>query len=146
MLKSILEKCHNNEITVEKALEMIIKGFPKQYISPYSYENDKEYLDKVLDIYSLIVLDNELTKKERGVLKYYLKSGYSDRVKESIKKDIGITSQHLNQINWKLTNKGFLEKHPTNNRSKVVSPELLELKDTFFKNGVKHYTVIFEKG
>ena len=66
-------------------------------------------------------------------------------MKEAIRKDMDITAQHLNQVNFKLTNKGFLEKHPTNNRSKLVSPDLMNLKETFLKNGVKHYTVIFNK-
>lgn len=145
MLKKILEECYQNKITSEQALDKIIAGFPKQFVSKYRFDNSLEYMDKLLDLYSLVVLDNELTKKERGVLKYYLRSGYSDRVKDSIRKDIGISHQHLNQINWKLTNKGFLNKHPTNNRSKIVSPDLIQLKDTFFKDGIKHYTVIFEK-
>ena len=145
MLKTILNQCFNQEISVDKALQTIVNSFPKQYINRCEYPNDLELLDKVLDVYSLVTLNNELTKNERGVLKYYLKSGYSNRVKDSIKKDFGINSQHLNQINWKLTHKGFLDKHPTNNRSKVISPKLIKLRDTFFKDGVKYYTIVFEK-
>lgn len=158
-LAEILKKCYNKEISDREAFSMIAEALrtieeskvsdkkEDVYESVYVYTNEKEYLDKVIDVYSLVVLNNDLTKLERGVLKYYLKNGYSDRVKQSIKKDFNVTSQHLNQLNWKLKEKGFLDNHSTNQRSKVVSPELINLRDAFDADGknLNKYLITFEK-
>lgn len=144
-LKEILEKCYKQELEPEEALKLIATSFPKQYKTIYEYENDLEYLDIVIDVYGLVKLKNYLTNKQRSVLKYYLKNGYSEETKKAIRLDFKIKKGHLNQLNWGLTKKGFLKSHPTNNRSKIVSEDLIELRDTFLKDGVNLYTIIFNK-
>lgn len=145
MLKSILKDCYDQRISAEEALAKINKSFPEHYSTKYTYEDDQELLDVVINVYSLVYLRDSLTQKQKNVLRYYLKSGYSDQVKKAIRLDFNMNKGHLNQINWALTSKGFLEKHPNNYRSKLVSQDLLKLKDTFLKDRVKFYTIIFNK-
>ncbi len=90
-----------------------------------------DFYDMLLSIYSLTVLKDPLKTKERIILRYYLLYGYSKETKDMIVLDMGIKRSNLNTSNYDLQKRGFLKPHPTNQRSKLISKELLELKDTF---------------
>lgn len=140
----LFDACYKKSITSEHAMKLYQQHAPKQYTTNFEYKNDLEFLNIVINIYSLVKLRESLTKKQKDVLRYYLKSGYSDETKNAIRLDFKIKKTHLNQINWALNKKGFLKKHPTNERSKVVSEELIKLRDSFLKDGISMYTVIFQ--
>lgn len=144
-LKILLKKVYDKELSVEKAGQLLSKGFSKIYSTSYKIDNNLELLKMVLDLYSTIVLKNTLTKTQKEVLLYYLKNGYSSEVKESIIIDFKIKPNHLNNINWNLTDKGYLVKHPTNKQSKLVSKELLFLRDSFLKGHCNFFSIKFEK-
>lgn len=100
----------------------------KHFLSKFTYSNDIELLNFVIQIYSLSELGEELTKTQNLVLRSYLRSGYTSTTKRAIMLENKMDAKHLDQINFVLTKKGFLEKHPTNYRMKVVNNKLIELK------------------
>lgn len=121
----------------------------KHFLSKFTYSNDIELLNFVIQIYSLAELGEELTPKENVVLRSYLRSGYNATTKRAIMLENKMNAKHLDQINFVLTNKGFLEKHPTNYRMKIVTKKLLELKNRFLaqekdKKAI-FYTIYLEK-
>lgn len=131
---------------------------PKHFFSTYTYKNDLELLDVVLSIYAIVELKATLTEKERVVMRYYLKNGYTDKTKKAITGDsevfkdiseVSKTRKHLDQINLKLDNKGFLQKHTGNYRLKIIAPGLIALRDSFLTTDLekktKFYSVYFTK-
>lgn len=100
----------------------------KHIFSEFTYTNDIELLNLVIQIYSLVELGEELTPKQEVVLRSYLKSGYTSTTKRAIMLENKMDAKHLDQINFLLTKKGFLEPHPTNYRMKVITKKLIDLK------------------
>lgn len=82
-------------------------------------------------LYSKTVLKSELSFRERAVLREYLNNGYSQQTKKGICLDLGITNKNLNTLNCTLQKKGFLYPNPHNQRLKLVSKSLLQLRDCF---------------
>lgn len=119
----------------------------KHFFSKFKYTNDLELLNLVIHIYSIVELGEVLTNKQGVVLRTYLKSGYNANTKKAILLENKMNEKHLDQINFILTTKGFLEKHPTNYREKVVNKRLLELKNRFLAKDKKaiFYTIFCEK-
>lgn len=118
----------------------------KHFFSTYNFSDSLDLLDTVIDIYALIVLKGTLTPKEKTVLRCYLKSGYTDEIKRAVRLDMKMSAEHLNQINFQLKQKGFLEQHTNNIRLKKVSKELNDLKNKFLKSGgAEYYTIRFMK-
>ena len=117
----------------------------KHYFSTYTYTTDIELLNVVINIFSSVVLKNSLTSREKLVLRSYLKNGYSTTTKESIRSDLKISSKNLDQINLNLSVKGFLLKHPTNYRLKVINQELIDLRDSFIGTEKGLYIIGFQK-
>lgn len=115
------------------------------YKVDFKYNNDVDLLEVVMSIFSKTVLEEELSNKERTVLREYIINGYSKQTKNSIKLTLGMKDANLNTLNYYLQKKGFLKPHPKNQRSKVLNEELLELRDTFMeaKNGKKMFIVNF---
>lgn len=98
--------------------------------------NKVEMIDTVLIIFASTVLNETLSPREMIVLRDYLLNGYSPKTKKALKLTLGITNLNLDQINHKLKKKGFLEPHKTNERQKVLSKKLLDLKNVFIDSNV----------
>ena len=103
----------------------------KWFVHNLEYTTDIDLLDKVITIYSFVEYKKTLTLQERNTLRYYLNFGYSSQVKDSIIEGLKINDKHLTQINHHLQKKGYLLRHPTNFKDKVVSQTLLNMRDMF---------------
>jgi hypothetical protein len=103
------------------------------YKVDYKYKNDVELLDIVMTIFSRTVLEEELSNKERVVLREYIVNGYSRETKKAIRLAEKMKDANLNTLNYHLQKKGFLKPHPKNQRLKLLNEELLELRDCFMK-------------
>lgn len=104
--------------------------------------NRVEMIDTVLLIFASTVLNETLQPREIIVLRDYLLNGYSTETKKALKLTLGITNLNLDQINHKLKKKGFLESHKTNERQKVLSQKLLDLKNVFIDSGVENRVLL----
>lgn len=117
------------------------------YKVDFKYKNDVDLLEVVMSIFSNTVLKEELSNKERTVLREYIVNGYSKQTKNSIKLSLGMKDSNLNTLNYHLQKKGFLKPHPKNQRLKLLNEELVELRDTFLKDsGKKMYIINFVSG
>lgn len=115
------------------------------YKVDFKYENDIDLLDIVMSLFSKTVLEEELSKKEKIVLREYILNGYSKQTKDSIRLSLKIKPQNLNTLNYYLQKKGFLKPHPKNQRLKLLNEELIKLKDCFMSdNEGKLFIVNFE--
>lgn len=116
------------------------------YLAPVKYSNDMDLLDYAMSIFGITVLKKPLTKKDSIILRSYLLNGYSTSTKEGIKLDLNMNSVALNARNCILQKKGFLRPHPTNQKLKIVNPQLLELREAFLNDKErKMFIVSFEK-
>lgn len=106
---------------------------PIAYKVDYQSKNDVELFDVVITLYSKTVLKKELSHKESTVLREYILNGYSLNTKKAICLSLGIKIENLNTLNCNLQKKGFLKPHPTNQRLKTLSEELLALKNVFLE-------------
>jgi hypothetical protein len=154
----------------------------------YTYSNDMELIDIVLNLYARTELRTNLAYKERMILREYILNGYNPRTKRSLimslflckesdnkdkadklkafnsvfgtklknleevdiylkENDVEVgkerflkeydkvrkkrAASNLTALNYTLKAKGFLNNHPTNQRLKVVNPELIKLKNQF---------------
>lgn len=126
-----------------------VSEWHKHFLSKFTYSNEIELLNLVIQIFSLVELGESLTDKQNVVLRNYLRSGYTSTTKRAIMLENKMDVKHLDQINFILTKKGFLEKHPTNYRMKIVSPKLLELKTRVLAQQKEEkaifYTIFLEK-
>lgn len=118
----------------------------KVYKVDFKFHNDVDLLDVVLSLFSKSVLREEITNKERTVLREYLLNGYSSNTKASLRLSLGIKHSNLNTLNYTLKEKGFLLPHPTNQRLKIVNEQLMNLKNVFLNNdGQKVFLINFLK-
>jgi len=126
----------------------------KFYFSSCKYSNDLDLLSTVIEIYSITVLGKYLVGDlEKIAIRFYLKGGYNEITMKAIMLECGMKGdkgkRHLDQINFKLTKKGFLKRHPTNHRQKQVNEELIRLKNRFLtpdnKFKANYYLIKFEK-
>jgi hypothetical protein len=126
-----------------------ISEIHKHFTSKYIYGNDLELLNLVVNIYAIVELGETLTNKQRVVLRSYLKTGYNDVTKRAIMLENKMDAKYIDQVNFILTKKGFLEKHPTNYRMKVVTKRLIDLKQRFLSKDPDKkaifYTIFCEK-
>lgn len=105
------------------------------YKVDFKYKNDVDLLDIVMSVFSKTVLNEEISNKEKVILREYIVNGYSKRTKDSIKLDHKMKPSNLNTLNYHLQKKGFLKPHPKNQRLKLLNEDLLELRDCFMKEG-----------
>jgi len=118
----------------------------KVYKVDFNFENDVDLLDIVLSLFSKSVLKEEISNKERTVLREYILNGYSSQTKASLRLSLGIKPSNLNTLNHTLKKKGFLLPHQTNQRLKVVNEQLMNLKNVFLDNdGQKVFLINFLK-
>lgn len=103
------------------------------YKVDFKYRNDVDLLETVMSIFSNTVLREELSDKERQILREYMLNGYSKQTKESIKLSMKMKPANLNTYNYHLQRKGFLKPHPTNQRLKLLNEQLMELRDCFMQ-------------
>ena len=115
----------------------------KGYVSKVK-TNEIETFSLVLKLYGLTVLNEELSPREITVLRDYILNGYSKETKMGIRLTLGISAANLNTLNSNLQKKGFLEPHPRNQREKLLSKELLDLKEVFYKRKKKYFLISFE--
>lgn len=115
----------------------------KGYVSKVK-TNEIETFSLVLKLYGLTVLNEELSPREITVLRDYILNGYSKETKLGIRLTLGISAANLNTLNSNLQKKGFLEPHPRNQREKLLSKELLDLKEVFYKRKKKYFLISFE--
>lgn len=115
---------------------------PIAYKVDFKFENDVQLLDIVMDIFSRTHLNTQLSHKERTVLREYIMNGYSLTTKKSIRMSLQITAENLNTLNHTLQKKGFLYPHRNNQRLKVVSDKLLELKTVFLDSKGKRLFIV----
>jgi len=77
----------------------------QHFFTKYKYKNDLDLLTTVINVYSLVALRESPTKRQKEVLVYYLKSGYNEQTWATVKLGLGITDEHLRQINYELRKK-----------------------------------------
>jgi len=126
---------------IDKLLEL------PHFFSTYTYANDLELLDVVINIFAAVVLKNSLSNREIEILRYYLKNGYKPETKLTITLDLNISKKNLDQINHQLQKKRCLIPHSKNYRLKEVNKQLIDLKNCFL-NGQdikKLYVIGFNK-
>ncbi len=122
------------------------KKTPAAYVANFNYENDIELLDIVMNIFSTSVLKENLSYKERTVLREYMLHGYSSNTKKAIRLSLSIKETNLNTLNCTLQKKGFLKPHPTNQRLKLLNDGLIKIRDLFLgENERKMFIVEFVK-
>jgi len=121
----------------------------RAYKVEFKYKNRLHLIDTIIYLFSKTVLEleEELTKQEIDILKVYLIHGYSPEVKKGILVDLKMNAPTLNTNNCKLQKKGFLRPHPTSGRLKLVTEDLIKLRDCFINEGEKNlFLVHFVKG
>lgn len=117
------------------------------YKVDFKSKNDVDLLDTVMFLYSRTVLKEELSLREKTALREYLLYGYSLNTKKAICLSLGIRIENLNTLNCSLQKKGFLRPHQNNQRLKIISEELLNLKKVFLDSQKerKLYIINFER-
>lgn len=116
------------------------------YLVDFKYKNDIEVLDAALYVYSKTVLKNELSEKRRIILREYLLYGYTEQTKDGICRNLNMDRRNLNTQNHNLQKMGFLKPHPTTQKLKLVSEDLLRLKETVLSTeGKKVIMINFSK-
>ena len=119
---------------------------PKEiYFNQLKYKNEIELLQKIIRIYSIIKLNDNLENHEEKVLMFYFKYGYSPETKQKIRDSLGITPHYLNTINYHLDNKGYLRKDENNKQKKHLSDDLKQLREAFLDRGVEVYAIGIKK-
>jgi hypothetical protein len=116
------------------------------YFNNLVYKNEFELLQKIIRIYSIVMLEDDLENHEERVLVFYFKYGYSPDTKEKIKQSLGITAHYLNTINYHLDNKGYLRKDENNKQKKHLTEGLQKMRDAFLKDGSNFYLLKLVKG
>lgn len=118
----------------------------KAYNVSFKYSNKVELLDVVMELFSITVLEKELSYREKCVLREYLNTGYNANTKRAIRANLGINVYNLNTLNYTLQKKGFLKPHPNNQRLKLINDELVNLKNVFLEHeGRRMFLVEFVK-
>lgn len=115
------------------------------YGNKLKYKNEVDLLQKIIRIYSIVMLEDNLENHEEKVLMFYFKYGYSPKTKEQIRTSLDINSHYLNTINYHLDKKGYLKKDPNNRQKKHLADGLQQLRDAFLKDGMKVYALKIEK-
>lgn len=115
------------------------------YFNDLKYKNEMDLLQKIIRIYSIVMLEDNLENHEEKVLMFYFKYGYSTDTKDKIKESLGITAHYLNTINYHLDNKGYLRKDENNKQKKHLSDGLKKLRDAFLENKVDIYVLRIKK-
>lgn len=119
---------------------------PKEiYFNQLKYKNEMELLRKIIRIYSIVKLNDDLENHEEEVLMFYFKYGYSPETKEKIKDTLEISAHYLNTINYHLDKKGYLKKDEYNKQKKHLTNDLEELKKAFIEKGVEVYAIGIKK-
>ena len=77
------------------------------------------------------VRDEKIRPAILYVLSFYIIYGYSSETRDLIVDALGITRKNLNQSNAILTKLGYLLVNPNNLKDKLLSKEMLKLKDYF---------------
>lgn len=115
------------------------------YFNQLKYKNEIELLQKIIRIYSIIKLNDDLENHEENVLMFYFKYGYSQETKQKIRDSLGITAHYLNTINYHLDNKGYLRKDENNKQKKHLVDDLKKLREAFLERGVEVYAIGVKK-
>lgn len=77
------------------------------------------------------VRDEKIRPAILDVLSFYVIYGYSSETRDLIVDALGITRKNLNQSNAILTKLGYLLVNPNNLKDKLLSKEMLKIKDYF---------------
>lgn len=115
------------------------------YFNELEYKNEIELLQKIIRIYSIVMLSDDLENHEEKVLMFYFKYGYSTETKQKIRDSLDISPHYLNTINYHLDNKGYLRKDENNKQKKHLSDGLKKLRDAFLEKGVDMYVLKLKK-
>lgn len=115
------------------------------YFNELRYKNEVELLQKIIRIYSIVMLEDDLENHEEKVLMFYFKYGYSPETKQKIRDSLDITPHYLNTINYHLDNKGYLRKDENNKQKKHLSEGLKKLRDAFLENSIDTYLLRIKK-
>jgi len=95
------------------------------------YPNNFRLVEALIYFYSKSQTNEILTKKECSILREYILKGYSDETKDYIESTFNIKRTNLNCHNYSLQKKGFLIPHSKNQNNKILSPELLKIKEFY---------------
>lgn len=115
---------------------------PKEiYFNQLKYKDEIDMLQKIIRIYSIVKLNDDLENHEEKVLMFYFKYGYSSETKDMIRESLDITAHYLNTINYHLDNKGYLRKDENNKQKKHLSDDLKKLREAFLDKGVEVYAI-----
>lgn len=134
-----------------KILKDTLNKFKNQNLIIHSticpYKNQIELVDKLILIYSIIVMNknNSLRKFERDVLNYYIRYGFSLETKKKINKELGKSMETITQATFFLAKKGYLIKSKTNLTNKYLNPELQSIRDNIIEGDKKILAVGFKR-
>jgi len=111
------------------------------------YKNEIDFVDKLLDIYSAIKMDNDsrLRKFEKDVLSYYIRFGYSTETKKMINKKLNKSQATITQATFYLSKKGYLIPSKTNLSQKKLNIDLQRLRDSFIDGNKKILALGFKR-
>lgn len=112
------------------------------YKVDFTYKNNIELLDMALYLYSKTVLDKELSKKRLVMLREYLLNGYNNNTKKALEINLQMTRANVNTQNWNLQRMGFLIPDPNKQINKMVSKELINLRDMFMNTEDKRLFIV----
>lgn len=115
---------------------------PVAYQLKFNYSNDVQMVECLLYIYAKTQLDVELSQREVVFLREYVLSGYSDKTKRNIRINTGVKHKNLNTFNCNLQKKGLLMPHPTNQKLKILNPELLKISEFFKMESSKKFVLV----
>jgi hypothetical protein len=111
------------------------------YWNELRYKNEMDMLKKIIRIYSIVMLEDDLENHEETVLMFYFKYGYSPETKEKIRESLDISPHYLNTINYHLDQKGYLKKDEKNKQKKHLADGLQKLKSSFLDNKGEYYLI-----
>jgi hypothetical protein len=111
------------------------------------YKNEIDFVDKLLDIYSVVKMDsdNQLRKFEKDVLSYYIRFGYSTETKKMINKKLDKSKATITQATFYLSKKGYLIPSKTNLSQKKLNSDLQRLRDSFIDGNKKILALGFKR-
>lgn len=93
-----------------------------------NYDTESELYRKVMHVYNIIA-DIGLTDKQIETLIMYIRYGYSKETKEVVTKELKFKSDnYIHVMNHSLKKKGMLVDDVYNQRKKVISEELKNIK------------------
>lgn len=120
-----------------KSLDVVGEAFPiiKEIVKEGFYtlncerESDFVQISLIIKLYSILKKGKELKGRNLDALTFYLREGYSKKIKEKMARQLNIQENNINQVNSNLRKLGYLIVDSNNHVKNTIDPELVKLKE-----------------